>query len=80
MSQLPRLVDTVEGIAEWWQLEQRIRRGITEVKKALEGLVAQGMVLERTDRDGRVHYRVNPRKKRNTTRRPLPAASKGADK
>jgi len=56
--------DTVEGIAEWWLLEQRIRHMITEVKQALAELAAQGMVLERTGGDGRVHYRLNPRKQR----------------
>jgi hypothetical protein len=56
--------DTVEGIAEWWLLEQRIRHVITEVKKALSELVAHGLVLERGSRDGRVHYRLNPRKRK----------------
>ena len=55
--------DTVEGIAEWWLLEQRIRHVITQVKQALVELVAQGMVLERAGRDGRVRYRLNPRKR-----------------
>jgi hypothetical protein len=44
--------DTLEGIAEWWVLEQRIRHVITEVKKALAELVANGVVLERSGRDG----------------------------
>ncbi len=56
--------DTVEGIAEWWLLEQRIRHVITEVKNALAELVAHGLVLERTARDGRVRYRLNPRKRK----------------
>ena len=54
--------DTVEGIAEWWLLEQRVRHVITEVKKALAELVAQGLVLERAGQDGRARYRLNPRK------------------
>jgi hypothetical protein len=56
--------DTVEGIAEWWLLEQRIRHVISEVKQALSELVAQGMIVERAGRDGRVHYRLNSRVKR----------------
>lgn len=59
--------DTIEGIAEWWLLEQRIRHVINEVKKALTELVAQGMVLEHIGRDGRIHYRLNPRKKTTVT-------------
>lgn len=56
--------DTIEGIAEWWLLEQRVHHMIGEVKKALAELVAQRMVVERTGRDGRAHYRLNPRKQR----------------
>ena len=52
--------DTVEGIAEWWLLEQRIRRVTKEVKKALVELVACGLVLERDGHDGHVHYCLNP--------------------
>ena len=53
--------DTVEGIAEWWLMEQRVRRMISEVKQALGELVTAGMVLRRKGRDGRVHYRLNSR-------------------
>jgi hypothetical protein len=60
--------DTAEGIAEWWLLEQRIRGVIAEVKKALAELVARRLVLERTGRDGRVHYQLNPRQARIITR------------
>jgi hypothetical protein len=60
----PEAQDTIEGIAEWWLLEQRIRHEITEVKKALDELVAQGLILERSGRDGHVHYRFNPRKRK----------------
>lgn len=56
--------DTVEGIAEWWLLERRIRHVITEVKQALDELVTQKMVLERKGLDGRVYYRLSPRKHR----------------
>lgn len=55
--------DTIEGIAGWWLLEQRIRQVTAEVKRALAELVATGVVLERSGRDGRVTYRLNPRKR-----------------
>ena len=64
LSTHPNAQDTVEGIAEWWGMEQRIRCMIREVKQPLAELVVQGLVLERTGRDGRVYYRVNPRKQR----------------
>jgi hypothetical protein len=55
--------DTVVGIAEWWLLEQRIRHVIAEVKKALAELVDHGLALQGTGRNGRVRYRLNPRKR-----------------
>jgi hypothetical protein len=64
----PNAQDTVEGIAEWWLLEERIRYMITEVKQALAELVARGMVLERTGRDGRAHYRLDSRKQQTVAR------------
>ncbi len=54
--------DTLEGIAEWWLVEQRVRHVVGDVKKAVGELVAQGLVLERTARDGRVSYRLDQRK------------------
>jgi hypothetical protein len=60
--------DTVEGIAEWWLLEQHVRYLRGQVKQALAELVAQRMVLERTGRDGRVHYRLHPRRIRAVSR------------
>jgi len=56
--------DTVEGIAEWWLLEQRIRHAITEVKSGLAELVGQGLIVQSTGRDGRMRYRLDPRKRR----------------
>jgi hypothetical protein len=59
--------DTLEGIAEWWLLEQRIRYVSKQVKQALAELVEQGMVLKRIGRDGRAHYRLNIRKRKAAT-------------
>lgn len=58
----PEAQDTMEGIVEWWLLEQRIKRQTTKVKTALAELVAMGLVLERKGQDGRVHYRIDRRK------------------
>lgn len=52
--------DTLEGIAEWWLLEQRIRQVIVEVKEAMAELLEQGLVCERIGHDGRVHYQIDP--------------------
>jgi hypothetical protein len=62
LAEHPDADDTLEGIMEWWLLEQRIKHWAVEVQAALAGLVAQGLVLERRDRAGRTHYYVNRRK------------------
>jgi hypothetical protein len=56
--------DTLEGIVEWWLLDQAIISWTKNVKEALEELVAERLVIERKARDGRIHYRVNRRKQR----------------
>jgi hypothetical protein len=56
--------DTMEGIADWWLLEQRTRHAMAKVQKAMAELVVNGLVLERSGRDGRARYRLNPRKRR----------------
>lgn len=52
----------MEGIVEWWLLEQRIKRATTQVKTALAQLVAEGLVIAREGTAGRVYYRVNRQK------------------
>jgi hypothetical protein len=59
LSANPAAQDTLEGVAEWWLLEQRIKEHTAEVKAALDELVSRGLVLERTGKDKRSHYRVN---------------------
>jgi hypothetical protein len=52
----------MEGIVEWWVLEQEIRRSTVQVRGALAELVSQKLVLQRQGKDGRIHYRVDRRK------------------
>lgn len=56
--------DTLEGILEWWLLDRRIRHEMAEVKSVLDDLVAKKLLLMRTTRDKRVHYRVNRQKEK----------------
>jgi hypothetical protein len=56
--------DTLEGIMQWWLLEQEIKRWIDQVRTAIAELVAHGLVLERRGKDGRIHYRINRSQKR----------------
>src|SRR5256885_6475247 len=56
----PTAQDTLEGIVEWWLLQQEVQRQTAAVKEALASLVAHGLLLERKGKDGRVYYRLNP--------------------
>jgi hypothetical protein len=58
----PRAQDTLEGIMQWWLLEQQIKQWIAQAQTALAELVAQGLALERKGKDGQIHYRVNRRR------------------
>jgi hypothetical protein len=55
----PEAQDTVEGITEWWLLEQRIRTAIAEVDGALHELVANGLLVSRQCADGRIYFGLN---------------------
>jgi len=47
LSEHPQAQDTLEGIVEWWLLEQQIKCRTVQVKEALAELVARGFVLAR---------------------------------
>ena len=50
----PNAADTLDGIARWWLTRQRYEEATTVVKKALENLIARGLVVQTTsakDRD-----------------------------
>ena len=50
----PNAADTLDGIARWWLTSQRYEEATTVVKKALENLIARGLVVQTTsakDRD-----------------------------
>jgi len=51
--------DTLEGIVEWWLLNQRIIDGTTRVKEILDQFVAQQLIFATESPDKRVHYRIN---------------------
>lgn len=55
----PRAEDTLEGIVQWWILEKKIDQRIEEVKKAIQFLASQGLVVEVKDRGPRVLYKMN---------------------
>jgi hypothetical protein len=60
----PDAQDTIEGIIEWWLLEQRIIQAKAEIERAVEELALRQLVITRRTRDGRIHYQLNRRKKK----------------
>lgn len=64
----PEAQDTLEGITEWWLLEQRIRSAVAEVDGALRNLVAADLLATRRCADGRTYYALNRTKEREIRR------------
>jgi hypothetical protein len=55
----PNAEDTLEGIAQWWLLEQQIRTETERVSAALRRLVEENRLIARSGPDGRISYRLN---------------------
>ena len=62
LAENPDAQDTLEGIVDWWLMQQRIEYEISRVKDALTWLVSSGLVVEASGRDSRVFYRLNQSK------------------
>jgi hypothetical protein len=60
LNEHPNSQDTVEGIAEWWLLHQRIQDSVTATEQALDELVERELVFREEGPDGRRMYRLNP--------------------
>jgi hypothetical protein len=54
--------DTIEGIVDWWLLEEKIKHRKKEVQAVLDELVAQALITTRKSEDSRIRYRINGRK------------------
>ena len=57
--------DTLEGIVEWWLVEQRIIEQTAAVREVLDELVAEGRLLKSEGADARVFYHVKRRARRD---------------
>lgn len=42
----PEAMDTLEGIAEWWVMRQRIRTSVSTVARVVRRLVDDGLIEE----------------------------------
>ena len=68
LAEHPQAQDSLEGIVEWWLLEQHIKQTTTQVNAALEQLVDEGLVIAHEGAAGRVYYRMNRKKLRDIRR------------
>lgn len=57
----PQSQDTLEGVAHWWLLQQRIDESLDEVQAALDELTKSGLVVS-DGRGGANVYRLNTKK------------------
>lgn len=55
----PQAQDTVEGIAEWWVMDQHLHVILEEIQDALAALVRNQYLVEKRRQDGRVYYALN---------------------
>ena len=55
----PDAQDTLEGIVEWWFLEQDLRHHIPRVEAALERLIKKGLLETTQGAYSRIRYRIN---------------------
>jgi hypothetical protein len=59
-ARFPQRHDTLQGITQWWLLENRIEWAVIEVQAALDELVARDLVVAWRTTDGQTRYKVNP--------------------
>lgn len=52
----PNAADSLEGIAKWWLTRQRFETSVKLVQRALDRLVAQGVLYETTTPGGKSIY------------------------
>jgi hypothetical protein len=58
----PNAEGSIESIAEWWLLEQRINKEMEGIMKAVQQLVENHLLVERRSEDMKVYYSVNREK------------------
>lgn len=58
----PDARDTLEGIVDWWLLQQDIKRNVALIKKTVQGLIHRGFLHERKGADGTKYYQLNSEK------------------
>ena len=54
----PNAADSLEGVIKWWLMRQRFESATDRVQKALDYLIAEGLVSKKAVASGRVVYAV----------------------
>ena len=62
LRKFPDAQDTIDGIAEWWLPDQRIRSAPPALKGALNEMVSRGFIFQNKGKDSQIRYRLNRRK------------------
>ncbi len=57
LAEHPQAMDSVEGIAEWWIMQQQIRVNVNTLSRVLQRLVNRGLLEELGD-EGHPRYRL----------------------
>jgi len=55
----PDAQDTLEGIVDWWLLQQDIKRNVALIRKTVDELIHKGFLLERHGNNRTKYYQVN---------------------
>lgn len=55
----PDAKDTLEGIVDWWLLQQDLKRNVALIRKTVEELIHKKFLLERQGNDMRKYYQIN---------------------
>ena len=63
LAEHPDAQDNLEGIAQWWILERKLRCQLHKIREAVSDLVGKGLILECKGRDRKVYYRIAPGQK-----------------
>ena len=67
LTERPHAMDTLEGIAEWWLMRQRIRMNVTMLARVVRRLTERG-VLEELGPPDEPRYRLKANEERGQCR------------
>ena len=64
LAENPDAMDTLDGIAEWWVMRQRIHHSVNTVERVLRRMIQDGLV-EEVGPPARPRYRLRKPRKMN---------------